>query len=82
MNDFNLNEKDVKKIMNNASKSGIDVAKMKEAADKGNLDDFIGKNLSPEASKKLRDVLSDKSAAKKMLETKEAKELLKKFLNG
>lgn len=82
MNDFNLNEKDVKKIMNNASKSGIDVAKMKEAADKGNLDDFIGKNLSPEASKKLKDVLSDKSAAKKMLETKEAKELLKKFLNG
>lgn len=82
MNDFNLNEKDVKKIMNNASKSGIDVAKMKEAADKGNLDDFISKNLSPEASKKLKDVLSDKSAAKKMLETKEAKELLKKFLNG
>lgn len=82
MNDFNFNENDVKKIMKNASKSGIDVSKMKEAADKGNLDDFIGKNLSPEASKKLKDVLSDKSAAKKMLETKEAKELLKKFLNG
>ncbi|MCC8016765.1 MAG: hypothetical protein LIO43_05340 [Clostridiales bacterium] len=66
MSEFNLNDNDVKKIVKNASKqSGVDIGKMKKAADEGKLDDFIGKNLSPDASKKLKQVLSDKSAAKK-----------------
>ena len=44
------------------------------------MDDFIGKNLSEEAGQKLRCVLSDKSAAEKLLNTKEARELLNKLL--
>lgn len=32
-------------------KTGVDLNKMKQAADSGNLDDFINKNLSGEASK-------------------------------
>ncbi len=81
MSQMNLNDEQMKKLMKNASKkSGMDLNKMKAAADSGNLDDFIGKNLSPEASKKVKSVLSDKASAEKLLNTPEAKELLKKLL--
>ena len=80
---MNLSEEQMKKIMKNASKkAGVDVNQMKAAADKGKLDDFIGKNLSGEASQKLKSVLSDKGAAEKLLSTPEAKELLKNLLKG
>ena len=55
---------------------------MKEAGEKGQLDDFVNKNLSPEASEKLKSVLSDKAACEKLLSTPQAKELLKKFTEG
>lgn len=81
MSQMNLSDEQMKKIMKNASqKSGMDLNKMKVAADSGNLDDFIGKNLSPEASKKVKSILSDKSSAEKLLNTPEAKELLKKLM--
>ena len=79
---MNLSEEQMNKIMKNASKKGVDVNKMKNAAQNGKLDDFIGKNLSADASKKLKSVLSDKSAAEKLLSTPEAKELLKNLLKG
>lgn len=81
MSQMNFNDEQMKKIMKNASKkSGMDLNKMKAAADNGNLDDFIGKNLSPEASKKVKSVLSDKASAEKLLSTPEARELLKKLM--
>lgn len=81
MSQMNFNDEQMKKIMKNASKkSGVDLNKIKAAADNGNLDDFIGKNLSPEASKKVKSVLSDKASAEKLLSTPEAKELLKKLM--
>lgn len=81
MSQMNLNDEQMKKIMKNASKkSGVDLNKMKAAADNGNLDDFIGKNLSPEASKKVKSILSDKSSTEKLLNTPEARELLKKLM--
>lgn len=81
MSQMNFNDEQMKKIMKNASKkSGMDLGKIKAAADNGNLDDFIGKNLSPEASKKVKSVLSDKASAEKLLSTPEAKELLKKLM--
>lgn len=82
MSDLNLNGNDVEKLMKNASKkAGVDINELKAAAQSGNMDDFIGKNLSEEAGKKLRSVLSDKSATEKLLNTKEARELLNKLLN-
>lgn len=81
MSQMNFNNKEMEKLMKNASqKIGIDMNKMKSAAESGNIDDFIGKNLSPDASKKIKSVLSDKSQAEKLLSTPEAKELLKKLL--
>lgn len=80
---MNLSEEQIKKLMKNASKkTGVDVNKMKNAAESGKLDDFIGKNLSSEASQKLKSVLTDKSATEKLLSTPEAKELLKNLLKG
>ncbi len=79
--DYNKNE--MNKIMQNASKkTGVDLNKMKQAADSGNLDDFINKNLSGEASKKLKSVLSSKEQTEKLLSTPQAKELLKNLLKG
>lgn len=78
-----LSDEQMKKLMKNASqKTGIDVNKMKNAADNGRLNDFIGQNLSKDASEKLKSVLTDKSAAEKLLSTPEAKELLKNLLKG
>lgn len=83
MSSMNFNNKEIEKMMKNASqKSGIDLNKMKSAAENGNMDDFIDKNLSPDASKKIKSVLSDKNATEKLLSTPEAKELLKKLLKG
>lgn len=63
-------------------KLGFDVSKMKEAAEKGNLDDFVNKNLSQNATKQLKDVLSNKEAREKLLSSPQAKELMKKLTEG
>ncbi len=63
-------------------KLGFDVLKMKEAAEKGNLDDFVNKNLSQNATKQLKDVLSNKEACEKLLSSPQAKELMKKLTEG
>ena len=58
-----------------------DINELKKSVENGNVDDFIDKKLSPEASKKLKNVLADKSATEKLLNTPEAKALLKKLMN-
>lgn len=63
-------------------KLGFDVSKMKEAAEKGKLDDFVNKNLSQNATKQLKDVLSNKEACEKLLSSPQAKELMKKLTEG
>ena len=55
---------------------------LKEAAEKGNLDDFVNKNLSQNATKQLKDVLSNKEACEKLLSSPQAKELMKKLTEG
>ncbi len=78
-----MNNNEMNKLMENArKKAGIDINKMKQAAEKGNLDDFINQNLSADASKKLKNVLTDKSAAEKLLSTPQAKDLMKKLMEG
>ena len=63
-------------------KVGFDVSKMKEAADNGKLDEFVNKNLSEKATKQLKDVLSNKEACEKLLNSPQAKELMKKLKEG
>lgn len=76
-----MNNNEMNKLMKNAQKkTGIDMQKMKQAADNGKLDDFINHNLSKDATKQLKSVLSDKEATQKLLSTPQAKELLKKIL--
>ncbi len=78
-----MNNNDLNKMMKNAQqKTGIDMQKMKQAADNGKLDDFINKNLSSDATKQLKNVLSNKEAAEKLLSTPQAKELMKKLMEG
>ena len=68
--------------MNDLNKKlGFDVDEMKNAAQNGQLDEFVNKNLSQNATKQLKDVLSNKEACEKLLNTPQAKELMKK-LNG
>ncbi len=42
-------------------------------------EEYIKKSLTPDQTKKLNDVLSDKSALQRLLSTPQAKELLRKF---
>ncbi|MGN0458740.1 MAG: hypothetical protein ACI4IL_07210 [Eubacterium sp.] len=62
-------------------KNNIDINEFKKAAEQGKMDDFINKNLSSEASSKLKQILSDKEATDKLLSTPQAKELMKKLMN-
>lgn len=76
-----MNNNEMNKLMKNAQKkTGIDMQKMKQAADSGKLDDFINQNLSKDATKQLKSVLSNKEATEKLLSTPQAKELMKKIL--
>lgn len=61
------------------NEKNLDFNELKSAAENGCVDDFIDKNLSGDAAKKVKQVLSDKATMEKMLSTPEAKALLKKF---
>jgi len=68
-----------KENMNDLNKKlGFDVNEMKNAAQNGQLDEFVNKNLSQKATKQLKNVLSNKEACEKLLNTPQAKELMKK----
>ena len=75
----NYNEKNFKQA---AQKANIDINELKKAAENGNVDDFINKNLSKDASNKLKSILSDKAATEKLLSTPQAKELMDKLMKG
>ena len=78
-----MNKNELNNLMKKAqNKSGIDIAKMKEASEKGKLDEFVNENLSKKATSQLKNVLSNKEACEKLLSTPEAKELMKKLMEG
>lgn len=78
-----MNSNEMDNLMKKAQqKTGIDIGKMKEAADKGQLDDFVNKNLSSKATAELKNVLTNKEAAEKLLSTPQARELMKKLMEG
>ena len=58
-----------------------DINELKKSVENGTVDDFIDKKLSPQASKKLKEVLADKAATQRLLDTPEAKALLQKLMN-
>lgn len=58
-----------------------DINELKKSVENGTVDDFIDKKLSPQASKKLKEVLADKAATQRLLDTPEAKSLLQKLMN-
>lgn len=80
MSENKFSEKNLNEVLKGASKGGkIDASSLKSAAENGKLNEYLGKTLSPEAQKKVKSVLSDQEALKKLLSGKEAQELLKKF---
>ena len=72
-----------KENMNELNKKvGFDVSKMKEAADNGKLDEFVNNNLSLKATKILKDVIFNNEACEILLNSPQAKELMKKLKEG
>lgn len=71
---------DEKALYEAAKRANINVDELKKASASGNMDDFINRNLSPDASKKLKQVLEDKATTEKLLSTPQAKELLNRLM--
>lgn len=59
--------------------SDKDINELKKAVNSGNVNDFIDKRLTLEQSAKIKKVLSDKNAAEKLLQSPQARELMKKL---
>ncbi|WP_297130059.1 hypothetical protein [uncultured Eubacterium sp.] len=58
----------------------INVDELKKAVQSGNVDSYMNKNLPPDAQQRVKQVLSDKNATEKLLNTPEAKALMQKFM--
>lgn len=75
--DNQYNNDKMSKYMNVASeKLGVSPDKLKNMAQNGNFDDIF-KNLKPEDSKKLQQILSNKEATKEILSSPQAQNLFK-----
>lgn len=55
---------------------------VKEQSSKKGAEDFLMKQLNPNQSKRLQEVLSDRNALEQLLSTPQAQELFKKFTEG
>ncbi len=55
---------------------------MKSKKNKKEAQDYLMSKLSPDQSKKLNEIMSDRSALEQMLNTKEAQELYRKLTEG
>ena len=67
--------------MNNENFNKI-VDDMKKQKNRQDAQDYLMQQLKPDQSKRLQELLSDKTAMEKMLSTPQAQELLKKFTEG
>lgn len=70
---------DVGKIMNEASRAGINKSDI-DAVKNGKLDSVMNK-LKPDDAKKLQEVLGNKEMQEKLLNSPQAQALIKKFLD-
>lgn len=66
---FSMSNNNFDEIVNN----------LKKQKDNKDAQDYLMGKLNESQSKKLKEVMSDKSALEKMLSTPQAKEILKKF---
>lgn len=55
---------------------------MKNQKSRQDAQDYLMKQLKPDQSKRLQEVLSDKNAMEQLLSTPQAQALLKKFTEG
>ena len=58
------------------------VDNMKNQKSRQDAQDYLMKQLKPDQSKRLQELLSDKTAMEQLLSTPQAQELLKKFTEG
>ena len=79
-NKNNNNSNDINNILDTASKRlGTDKDTVENVAKSGDLQKLL-KNMNPEQLKKIQSILNDKDQADKLLNTPQAKALLKKFM--
>ena len=65
--------------MNNKNFDEI-INSVKSHNNKQETEDFLKQKLNPSQTKKLQEVMSDRSASKQLLSTPQAKALLRKFM--
>lgn len=79
--DFKLNDKQMNLLMNLAKKkSGLNLDKLQQSAENGDIGNFLDKNMDPKSASKLKEVLTNKESAKNILNTPEAQALIRKML--
>ena len=78
MSIFNGNGIDINDIM----KKAMENDKNGGFKDEKGVNEFIDSNLSPEQAQKLRDVISDETKMRQILDSEAAQELLKKLTGG
>lgn len=77
---MNEQNKDMSNLINTLSKRlGTEPEKLQKAAKTGEVNNLL-KNMDPKQASKLQKVLSDENAAKKLLDTPQAKALMKKLM--
>ena len=74
-----FDQNDVNKIIDGASKAGINKSDL-EAAKKGDINNIM-KKLKPEDAQKLQEVMNNKAMQEKLLSSPQVKEIMKKFLD-
>ncbi len=73
------NPKAMNELIQQASqKIGVDARSLKNQIDNGKLDDIM-KKLPPQQAKNFQNILNNPEMAKKLMETPQAKMIMKKF---
>ena len=66
-------------LANAVGNSKINIDELKRAVESGKAEQYIDKNLSTESSQMIKQVLSDKKATQKIIQSPQAKALLEKL---
>ena len=76
----NINRDQINEVLDQVSgRLGADSGKLKDAVNNDSLDKFLG-NLKPADAKKLQSVLNDKAETERLLNSPQARMLLKRLL--
>lgn len=66
-------------LFNAVGNSNINIDELKRAVENGQAEQYIDKNLSAQVSQMIKQVLSDKKATQKIIQSPQAKALLEKL---